>query len=97
MFTQLRQWLYPKEFRIDYPGVSSKNLSMEEVIKSLKDLVKKILDSQEPDVDIKLIKEIANGVWKLDKRVEGLSNDSSLLRVKRALNMIKDVLQGHNY
>ena len=96
MFTQLRQWFYPKEFRIDYPGVSSKNLSIKEVIKSLEDLVKKVLEGQESRVDTKLIKEIANGVWRLERRMEGMEESKELNRVKRALNMMKDVLQDNN-
>ncbi len=93
MFTQLRQLFYPKEFRIDYPRGFSKNFSIEEVIKKIEDLVKKLPKEQEYREDTKFIKEIANGVWRLEKRLEGLETSKEIMRIKRALNMMKDVLQ----
>ena len=96
MFTQLRQWFYPREFRIPYLGGSSRNLSIEEVIKSLESLVKEMLDGQESRVDTKFIKKIANGVWRLEKRMEGMEESKESNRVKRALNIMKDILQENN-
>ena len=93
MFSQLRQWFYPKEFRIDHPGISFKCFSLKEVIQNLENLVNKIPQEQSSCADTKLIKEIANGVWRLEKRMEGLTDNSSLIRVKRALNMMKDILK----
>jgi hypothetical protein len=95
MIASLRQWFYPKEFRIKSSGFSLENFQMDEVIKKVEDLVKQILNMPTDQVDTKFVKEIATPIWRLGKRVKDLTGDSSSARVQRALNMIEDVLRKH--
>lgn len=97
MFTQLRQWLYPREFRINYSGFSPKNLSIGEVINRLEDLVKQILDTTTDQVDTKFIKEMATSVWRLEKRIKNLPDEffenESIKALRRARDRIMNVFK----
>ncbi len=91
----LRQLLYHKEFRIKGSGISLRDQCMEDAIKSMENIVSQILEAPADQVDPKFIKEMVTSVWRLEKRMETISNDSALNRFKRALNMMNDVMKNH--
>lgn len=93
IISKLRQYFYPREFRIISSGMLHEDFCLEEVIKKLENLVK--LMPEATTVNTKFVKEIATPIWRLGKRVKGLTGDSSSARVQRALNMIGDVLRKH--
>ncbi len=100
MIADFRQWFYPKEFRINHPGISFENLSIAEAIKRLEYLVKQLSKDQNKDinqVNTKFIKEIAISVWRLEKRMKNLpdelSKKQSIKAIKRAKDRILNVFK----
>ena len=89
MIASLRQWFYPKEFRIKGYGVSIKNLDLNEEINRIEDIIKKVIDSGQVDTDF--IKDIATSVWRLEKRLEYIADHSKITKVTNALNIMKDI------
>ncbi len=91
MITSLRQWFYPKEFRIKGYGVSLKNLDLSEEINRLEEIIKKLADSGQADTGF--IREIATSVWRLEKRMEYVADHSKVTKVTNAVNLMKDILK----
>lgn len=90
MIASLRQWFYPKEFRIAGSGVSLKNLDLNQEIKSFEDTIQKMVEDSQ--VDTGFVKDIATSVWRLEKRMQYIADHSRVSRVATALNMMKDIL-----
>lgn len=90
MVASLRQWFYPKEFRIKGSGLSTKNWDLNEEINRLEDIIKEFVDSGQVDTDF--IKDIATSVWRLEKRMEHVADHNKVAKVTNALNLMKDIL-----
>ena len=91
MISSLRQFLYPKEFRIERIGVSLKKMNLNEEINRLEDVMKKMIGGGGGDTEF--IKDIATAVWRIEKRMEFISDHNKVSRVSNALNMLKDILK----
>ncbi len=90
MIASLRQWFYPKEFRIKGYGVSLKKMDLNEEINRIEDIIKKVIDSGQVDTDF--IKDIATSVWRIEKRMAYIAEHNKATRVTTALKMMKDIL-----
>jgi len=93
MLGSIRQWFYPKEFRIKASRVPIKNFSIKEVIQKFEGLVKGVSEISTSKTNTSFIKEVATSVWRLAKRMEQYSDNPEFSRAKRALNLMKDVLK----
>ena len=90
----LRQWLYPREFRIKSKNISLKNFNLNDVIEGIKGINEKNgKDPSLPRFDKKFIIEIATSVWRLEKRLELYSGKDEIAKIERALNLMKTVIK----
>jgi hypothetical protein len=92
MIASLKQLLYPKEFRIRGLRGSLKNFNIEEIITRYEELVKSVSETPISEADANFVKEIVTSIWRLEKRMEQYAGDPEFSRVKRALNLMRGVL-----
>ncbi len=95
MIASLKQFLYPKEFRIRRLRGSLKYLNIEEVITRYEELVKSVSEAPTSEANANFVKDIATSIWRLEKRMGQYSGDPEFSRVKRALNLMKGILNEH--
>jgi hypothetical protein len=86
----LRQWLYPKEFRINSQNISLKHFNLNGVIEAIKLLYK---GPPPPRIDKKFIKEVATSTWRLEKRIKLYSGKDEISKIKTAMNLMKDMIK----
>lgn len=94
MFSHLRQWIYPKEFRVTEVGVPLKSVDLNEEIKRLEDIIKRVMDYKQ--IDIGFIREMATYIWRLEKRIASMAGPDKPTRLINAVDMMKDLLTKEN-
>lgn len=87
----IRQWRYPPEFRIEAPKASPEVLV---ILKKLEELIKSGFTFQEDETLFNLVAELATGLWRLRRRLQGIpEGHEDVRRAKRICQAIWDAME----